>query len=77
MRASEKTYRKVAECCSHYEPKDGENGEACGCGQTNAQNCACGCDEASCSCTNCCHFKQEHCDIDLYDKIVEAHDLKD
>lgn len=74
MRASESTYRKVAECCSHYSLEDGKGRKA---GGESAKNCACSGDDAVCSCTTCRHFEKEHCDIDLYDKIVEARGFHD
>lgn len=62
MRSSEETYCKVADRCSEYDPitKDSVRNSA-GC---------CGCTR---SCQTCGHFAaDEHCRLDLYDKIVET-----
>lgn len=68
MRASENTYEKVAENCSAFEPKkDAER-------TTNSACESCGCHV---SCTTCKHFDQdEHCVLDLYDKIVKDHQFE-
>ncbi len=61
MKTSKKTYQEVAEACSKYAPVSG--GSA-------ARNSTCDCSTPSC--LNCVHFdKNEHCDLDLYDQIVE------
>ena len=61
MKSSKKTYQEVAEACSKYEPVSEESA---------FKNSSCECSTPSC--LNCTHFtKQEHCDLDLYDQIVE------
>ena len=61
MKSSKKTYQEVAEACSKYEPVSEEPA---------FKNSSCECSTPSC--LNCTHFtKQEHCDLDLYDQIVE------
>ncbi|BCN30258.1 hypothetical protein [Anaeromicropila herbilytica] len=62
MRSSSDTYKNVAENCSQYSPKNGWD--------TFSNS------TSECSCTTCNHFtKNAFCDIDLYDEIVENHDL--
>ncbi len=65
MRASNKTYEKVAENCSAFEPKKDVV-------KTTNSTCeSCHCDV---SCTTCKHFAdEEYCVLDLYDKIVAEH----
>ncbi|WP_343208991.1 hypothetical protein [Anaerolentibacter hominis] len=65
MSTMSETYKEVAKRCNEYEPKDG-----CECYHNRLEN------GESISCTNCGHFEHEHCNIDLYDKIVENHNLK-
>ena len=61
MKSSKKTYQEVAEACSKYQPVSEEYG---------FKNSSCECNTPSC--LNCTHFTdQEHCDLDLYDQIVE------
>lgn len=61
MKSSKKTYQEVAEAYSKYEPVSEESA---------FKNSSCECSTPSC--LNCTHFtKQEHCDLDLYDQIVE------
>lgn len=61
MKSSKKTYQEVAEACSKYTPVSGGN---------SAKNSCC--DSKTPSCLNCVHFdKNEHCDLDLYDQIVD------
>ena len=61
MKSSKKTYQEVAEACSKYQPVSEEYG---------FKNSSCECNTPSC--LNCTHFtNQEHCDLDLYDQIVE------
>ncbi len=63
MRDSKKMYEEVAVRCSAYAPKDG--------GSKNSMS------ESKVSCATCKHFtREEYCDIDLYDAIVENHKLK-
>lgn len=50
-------FAQVASNCSKYEPY--------GSTMTNGT-----CDAGTeCSCLNCHHFENHHCDLDLYDKI--------
>ena len=62
MRRSRETYEKVGCACSEYKrrPFPGQvynlNGES---------------NSIKPSCLSCVHFKDEHCDIDLYDKIAD------
>lgn len=61
MKSSRDTYREVAEACSRYNPVSNEYA---------FKDSTCDCSTPSC--LNCSHFtKQEHCDLDLYDQIVE------
>ena len=61
MKSSKKTYQEVAEAGSKYQPVSEEYG---------FKNSSCECNTPSC--LNCTHFTdQEHCDLDLYDQIVE------
>ena len=56
-----KAYQEVAEAWSKYQPVSEEYG---------FKNSSCECNTPSC--LNCTHFtNQEHCDLDLYDQIVE------
>ena len=63
MKSSKETYHEVAEACSEYSPVHRPEGfyndtDACDCKKP--------------SCLNCAHFtKNEHCDLDLYDQIVD------
>lgn len=65
MRASHKTYEEVAKRCSEFLPV------------TESKEKYVSCHECSCtvSCVNCKHFEQEHCVLDIYDKIMENHNL--
>lgn len=65
MRASFETYRKVAEACSAYEPmSEGRMTNSC-------------CDTENISCTNCKHFDEnKYCVLDLYDEIVQNHNIQ-
>lgn len=61
MRASEETYEKVAQNCSEFEPEKTKPAFTKG---NNCQDC-------ETSCCTCTHFtNDEHCKLDLYDKIV-------
>lgn len=63
MKSSKETYQDVAKACSEYAPTHRPEG------YYNDSH-ACDCKEPSC--LNCSHFtKNEHCDLDLYDKIVD------
>ncbi len=65
MRASEKTYEKVAENCSSFTPKKSAETTT----NSTCENCGC-----KVSCTTCKHFADgEYCVLDLYDKIVKDH----
>lgn len=60
MRSSQETYMNVAERCSAYNHISHENAF------TNVS-------PSTPSCLNCKHFADdEHCRLDLYDKIVKA-----
>ncbi len=66
MRDSKKMYEEVAVRCSSYCPKES-------CCKNSTKNST----KTNVSCATCKHFtKDEHCDIDLYDAIVENHKLK-
>lgn len=52
-------FAQVASNCSQYEPYSSS--------MTNGTSDA----GTDCSCLNCCHFKNHHCDKDLYDKIEQ------
>lgn len=59
MKADKKTYEKVAKNCSEYSPCEH-------CKTTNAVS-----EESCVSCLTCGHFdSNEHCNLNLYDKIV-------
>ena len=63
MRASSKTYEKVAKRCSSYNPT-----------RTGEKNIIDSKEEVSC--VNCEHFDHEkYCKLDLYDKIVSAYNI--
>lgn len=65
MRASMKTYEDVALNCSAFAPKEDRNT------MTNSQT-----ERSNVSCTNCRHFTNDkYCELDLYDKIVENHNI--
>lgn len=71
MRASNKTYREVAKACSAYEPISTDK-------ITNS-SCEgdCSCSGKEISCITCKHFSQdEHCRLDLYDKIIANHNIE-
>ena len=60
MRSSEETYCKVADRCSEYTPVTKDSA-------SNSASCHC-----ERSCQTCKHFaSDEHCRLDLYDKIVK------
>jgi hypothetical protein len=60
MRSSEETYCKVADRCDEYKAVN----RSCACNSTASH-----CDR---SCQTCTHFAaDEHCRLDLYDKIVK------
>ncbi len=62
MRASETTYKNVAQNCSSYAAKD----DNCTC--TNKSG------DSNVSCTTCKHFAEDkHCKLDLFDPIVANH----
>lgn len=64
MRASNETYRKVAENCSAYERVAAADSVTNGCGTDTI------------SCLTCRHFDNDkYCRLDLYDKIVKNHEL--
>lgn len=59
MRASKETYQEVAKRCSAYS-------------HIKCGNCFCNADDTTTSCLTCRHFAaDEHCELDLYDPIVE------
>lgn len=61
MRSSEETYCKVADRCSEYNPISKESA-------SNSTGYHC-----ERSCQTCTHFAaDEHCRLDLYDKIVTS-----
>ena len=62
MRRSKETYEKVGCACSHYREKPFPGQVYNLAGEPNGRRP---------SCLTCTHFKDEHCDIDLYDKIAE------
>lgn len=63
MRANEQTYREVAKNCSAYEVKD-----CCRCSNKSGN--------VNVSCVTCKHFTSDkHCSLDLFDPIVENHNL--
>ena len=63
MRADEQTYRDVAKNCSAYEVKD-----CCSCSNKSGN--------VNVSCVTCKHFTSDkHCSLDLFDPIVENHNL--
>ncbi len=57
MRSSNETYKEVAERCSSYDVKD--------CPDCHSNSA----DEVSC--LTCSHFCNEHCTLDLYDRIAK------
>lgn len=66
MRANFETYRQVAKACSAYEPIS-----------ENRTTNKCNCDTSDISCTNCKYFDDEkYCRLDLYDQIVQNHNIK-
>lgn len=70
MRSDNKTYQKVAENCSQFSPitESREEFTNSGCDREN-----CGCQV---SCVNCRHFDEgAYCNLDLYDQIVQKHNL--
>lgn len=61
MRSSEETYCKVADRCSEYESISKDS-------SSNSTGRSC-----ERSCQTCTHFAaDEHCRLDLYDKIVKS-----
>lgn len=59
MRSSQEIYKEVAEECDSYKTVDKQNENA-------FRNSA-----KEVSCLSCQHFRSdEHCELDLYDKIV-------
>ncbi|MGN0242856.1 MAG: hypothetical protein ACI4CT_02210 [Lachnospiraceae bacterium] len=61
MRASESVYEKVAKQCSEYTPKEKAYSF-----KSNTE-----CQDCHTSCSTCEHFAEdEHCKLDLYDKII-------
>lgn len=63
MKATSETYEKVAENCSSFEPiaKNDSYSNKAG-------------EDCHISCKTCTHFDtQNHCDLDLYDEIVNQH----
>lgn len=66
MRSDSKTYEKVAEHCSSFDPKKDSD--------TFKSLYS---DDVEISCTNCKHFsKDAYCKLDLYDQIVENEHLQ-
>ena len=61
MRKSPETYEKVGRACSEYKRKPYPGQVYNRAGESN---------ELKQSCLTCTHFKDEHCDIDVYDKIA-------
>lgn len=61
MRRSRETYEKVGCACSEYTARPFPGQVYNRAGETNS---------IKPSCLTCTHFKDEHCDIDLYDKIA-------
>lgn len=69
MKASESTYEQVAKNCTSFEPK------GCSCNATNSVNEKDDC-HSDVSCRTCKHFaSDEHCVLDLYDKIAANHHI--
>ena len=62
MRSSKETYQKVACACSEYEKNYDWPGTI-----YHLKNACC---DQKPSCLICKQFKDEHCGLDLYDKIV-------
>lgn len=62
MRKSPETYKKVGCACSEYKKKPFGG---------QVYNLANECNCVKPSCLSCTHFKNEHCDLDLYDKIAD------
>lgn len=63
MRDSKGLYQRVACACSEYSKKTSFPGKV-----YDLHN---SCSDQKPSCMLCRHFKDEHCVLDLYDKIVE------
>lgn len=63
MKNQNAVYQEVAKECSEYCP--------CGCDHS-VKNVSAGDDAKEASCLNCKHFSSsdQHCRLDLYDKIV-------
>ncbi len=61
MRRSKETYQKVGLACSEYKRKPFPGQVYNRGGESN---------EIKPSCLSCTHFKDEYCDIDVYDKIA-------
>lgn len=63
MQNQNEIYEEVARSCSEYAP-DGRD--------HSIKNVSDGSDIKESSCLNCAHFNaSQHCDLDLYDKIVQ------
>ena len=63
MRSSKETYQKVALECSEYEKNNSY--------PINYYNLPSSNDCKKPTCVTCKHFKDEHCVLDLYDKIED------
>ena len=61
MRRSSETYAKVGQACSEYKRKPYPGQVYNRAGESN---------ELKPSCLSCTHFKDEHCVIDMYDKVA-------
>lgn len=61
MKKSNEDYQKVGRACSEYKPKPYPGQAYNRGGESN---------EIKPSCLNCSHFKDEHCVIDMYDKVA-------
>ena len=61
MRRSKETYEKVGSACSEYKAKPFPGQVYNRAGESNS---------IKASCLTCTHFKDEHCELDLYDKIA-------
>lgn len=59
--ASREQLRKIAVYCDEYNMKEGENGGLKSATLENRE-----------SCTNCKHYVERRCELDLIDKVLSA-----
>ena len=65
MKKDAKTMKEVAKLCDRFCSC---SVDSCGCSNSTA--------EKNITCKNCTHYNTENvCDLDLYEKIVENHEL--